>query len=351
MKQLLVALLCLAAGPAHGFSISSGFTNPCHEPITGRAYEAFFLDLPTRNLTVPDGEEWQRLSGFMLDAFGIDEDDVDFAQRFLLVSLVVGVRSPDTEGHSALNLTSLRELHADPAAEGQYAHCLRGPDDDHSEGNAIAIEGTREVIRELIAQAATSLEAPQEDQIIEANFYLDFYGDIDVEVWAPMYYLGRAAHAMQDCFAHTIRSDADNLEKVVYVLNYVDAIATGHDEAVDGLAHSDSMDDCTRSDTEDTVTAATEATIDLFAAARDQLFGRDPSGIEHVLDKWVTLKPGCDETNDYCDNARWVEVLREHQTGPYIEEILGCRTAPGRDFTGLGVLVVLVCVRRRRGTA
>ena len=54
MKQLLVALLCLAAGPAHGFSISSGFTNPCHEPITGRAYEAFFLDL-LRQLLRSDG--------------------------------------------------------------------------------------------------------------------------------------------------------------------------------------------------------------------------------------------------------------------------------------------------------
>lgn len=351
MRRALAALLCLAAGPANAFSISSGFTNPCHEPITGRAYEAFFIDLPTRDLKVPDGEEWQRLAGFMLDAFGIDEDEVDFAQRFLLVSLVVGVRSPDTEGHSALNLDALRELHADPAAEGQYAHCLRGPDDDLSGGNSIAIEGTRQVIGDLIEQAATSLEAPQEDQIIEADFYLDFYGDIDVQVWAPMYYLGRAAHAMQDCFAHTIRDDAADLRKVVYVLNYVDAIATGHDEDVDGLAHSDSMDDCTRGDTEDTVAAATEATVDLFIAARDRLFGRDDEAIEHVLDKWITVKEGCDATNDYCDNARWLKVVREHQTGPYVEELLGCRTAPGRGGLSGLALVVLGVGRRRREKA
>ena len=349
IRALLIGLVC--AANAHAFSIASGFTNACHEPITGKAYEAFFLDLPVRNISVPPGEEWRRLSTFILDAFGIDPDDTDAAQRFLLVSLVVGVRSPDTEGHSVLNLQSLRELHADPDADGQYAHCLRGPDDDHSEGNAVAIEGTRRIIRELIEQAAAVLEAPPADQIIDASFYLDFYGDIDVQVWAPMYYVGRAAHAMQDCFAHTIRSDADGLRKVAHVLNYVDAIATGHDEDVDGLAHSDSMDDCTNDNTADTVAAATEATVDLFISARDQLFGRDPGGIEHVLDKWLTLREGCDENNDFCDNARWLEVVREKQTGPYIEEILGCHQRPG-DAPPFSALVVLVAVgRRSRGTA
>ncbi len=346
-----LTLLCLTAS-AHAFSISSGFTSPCHEPITGAAYAEFLLDLPTRAITVPPGEEWRRLSTFMLDAFGIDPSEVDSAQRFLLVSLVVGVRSPDTDGHSVLNLQSLRELHADPDAKGQYAHCLRGPDDDHSEGNAAAIEGTREVIRELIDQAATALASTPGDQVIEAGFYLDFYGDIDVEVWAPMFYIGRAAHALQDCFAHTIRSDADELRKVVHVLNFVDAIATGHDEDVDGLAHSDSMDDCTTDDTADTVAAATAATVDLFIAARDQLAGRDDEAIEHLLDKWVTLKPGCDETNDFCDNARWEAVVRDHQTGPYVEELLGCRSTPGRrpDLPALALFIGAARRRPRRGS-
>ncbi len=45
---------------------------------------------------------------------------------------------------------NLHLLHGDPSAIGQYAHCLRGPDDDFGAGDAAALMGTRELITELV---------------------------------------------------------------------------------------------------------------------------------------------------------------------------------------------------------
>ncbi len=331
------------------FSIGSGFTHSCHERITADAYEDFVLDLPTRNLKVPTGEIWRRISDLMLEEFNLDLESLDAAQRFLLVSLVVGVRAPDTEGHSSLNLENLRELHADPAPVGQYAHSLRGPDDDHSEGNAIAVEGTREALRDLVGQLSTTAVLSGQEALLTAPFYLDFYGRIDVEVWAPMYYIGRAAHLLQDSFAHTIRDKEDGLQSIVSVLNYVDAITTSHSASRDGLGHSDSQDDCTRDDNEAVVEAATEATIELFFATREILNGRDPDAIEHLIDRWLVLREGCDENNDYCGNTEQLEVIEDEQTGPYLGELANCQSAPGPGPWAL--LLLLAGGLRRRDDA
>ena len=95
--------------------------------------------------------------------------------KLVLVSLLIGVRSPDTEGHAVTNFSSLREIHADPNAEGQYAHALRGPNDDGTKGDENAVLGTREAIIQLIETMRDRYrnQAPQE-QVVAVQLYLIF---------------------------------------------------------------------------------------------------------------------------------------------------------------------------------
>jgi hypothetical protein len=343
-------MLITAVGPAGAYTVDSGFSDPCHELMIGAAYQDFILDLPTTGMQAPPGETWRELSDFLLEHMPVNPEEVDEVKRFILVSLIVGVRSPDTDGHSVMNLQNLRKLHSDPSAEGQYAHSLRAPDDDYAEGDAAAVDGTRELILSLMAEAQRYKALPPGEQMIKAKVYFDFYGRIDVEVWAPLYFVGKAAHALQDTFSHTIRSDEDDLRKIVHVLNYIDAITDNFDEDRDGLAHSDSMDHCLSEDAADLFDSAVEATTDLFFAMREKFSGRDPDAILHVLDKWVTYKPGCTQDNQFCGNTRWLELVRKQQTQPYVEAIFGCGSAGprGRMFPLLLLILLYFKARYRK---
>ena len=164
-----------------------------------------------------------------------------------------------------------------------------------------------------------------------------------------MYFLGRAAHALQDSFAHMIRSEQDDMRKVVHVLNYVDAIGTNFNEDRDGLAHSDSMDDCETNPGKN-VEAAADATIELFYAWRGERTGLAPGAVVRVLDRWVTLKPGCTKENNFCENPDWLALVREHQTKPYLEAMLGCSATPrgnGSPALLLALLLVVLGARKR----
>lgn len=340
------------ARSAESYTIKTAVSAGCHEDITASAFQDFLLEAPVVGLELPEDQTWRRVARFILEFASFDTSTWSDAQRFMFVSLIIGVRSPDTAGHSISNLDNLRQLHSDPRPDGQYAHGLRAIEDDHAAGNAAAVHGTRALIRDLVLTAAEHWAKPADEQIIHGRFYLDFYGPVAIDVWAPLYYLGRAAHALQDTFSHSIRSDEDSLRKIVHVLNFVDAIARHFNENRDGLAHSESMDECTRPGTGDAVAAAVEATIDLFYAARAQFEGSDPEGVETVLDKWVVLKEGCTKANGFCNNGRWLDLVREEQTEPFIEAIFGCRSTGRSEGTGavLPVLAALLLIRiRTRG--
>ena len=347
----LFTFLMSGASSAHAFSISSGFTTGCHEMITSNAYKDFLVHLPVVARKLPEDDIWRDLVDYLLRDFPEEAKELDETRKFMLVSLLVGNRSPDTEGHSITNLNYLRQLHSDPSAEGQYAHSLRGPADDGQDGNAVAVAGTREMLRSLFHEADLAGKALPDDQIIDAPFYLDFYGQIQVPVFAPLYYIGRAAHCIQDSFAHMVRSQQDNLRKIVHVLNYAEAIGSEFDETRDGLAHSDSMDDCENVETVDTgggpntVGAAIEATTDLFIAYRELVEGRDPEAVDHLLDKWVVYKPGCTLDDKFCDNGLWLDVVRQKQTGPY----LGCSSSPSKMpmLPWIGIMAILLFRRSR----
>ena len=352
--SLVTAITLLwVTSPASAFTVSSGFTRGCHEEITWAAFQGFLLELPVMGIPVSEDAVWRELANFLLEEGPVDPDTVDETKRFFLVSLIVGVRSPDTDGHSVTNLAQLRQLHSDPSPVGQYAHSLRGKDDDDAEGNKRAIQGIEDLIADELRRSDEYLRKPPDEQIILGSFYLDYYGRIDVDVWGPMYHLGRAAHALQDSFAHTIRSDADNLRKITHILNYLEAIGSDFDENRDGLAHSDSMDDCSDADTEDTFNAAVEATVDLFYVARERWNATDPNALDHLVDKWLTLKPDCTLENSFCDNARWLTQVRKKQTGPYFKAIFGCQISEGTSSSTplwlvMGLLIVLGLFRRRQ---
>lgn len=337
---LVVLLLVGMAGGVRAFSVSSGFSEPCHEHITSLAYGDFILEMSTPWIVIPEDGSWRRLSDYFVEQMGMDPDRVDDGLKFILVSLIMGVRAPDTDGHAMANIESLRRIHGDPRTEGQHAHSLRAPEEDYDEGNAQAVDGAREMIMELVAEGQAYLFTSAAEQVIKVEGYLDFYGRFDIEVWAPMYYVGQAAHALQDTFSHTLRSDADNLYKIVHVANYVEAIGTHFDERRDGLAHSIAMDDCFRSDMAELTDAAIEASIDFFIAVRQQYNGWDPHAIEHVLDKWVTLKPGCSFEDHFCGNERWEKMARTDPTGPYVEGLFGC----AHTGAGLRSALGLICV-------
>ena len=294
-----VVTACFVTGHARAFSIQSGFTKSCHEEISVEAFSEF-LDLPrTSEVPLPKSNTWRKLSKNLDEFVGRELTD---QQRFIAFSLVVGVRAPDTEGHSVADLEALRSIHSDPRPEGQYRHALRGLDDDGDEGNVNAVTGTRAAIRESFTNALASLQQPPEEQLAKAPVTLDFYNEFKVDVWQPAFLLAEAMHTVQDSFAHTIRSEADDLRRIATVLNFVDAISTNFKEERDGLPHSDFADKCNKDEVSETREAARRATIALIFT-----FGVASAGVEDALDSflddWVTLLPGCTLENDFCDNA------------------------------------------------
>jgi hypothetical protein len=334
----------LAPWHANAFSVQSGFTDSCHETLSITASEGVLAEVPDSTVTLPKDNTWRSLQREFLEMLDDRTADLDDVQRFLLFSLVLGARAPDTDGHSTTNLEILRMSHADPEGEGQYQHASRAAADDYEMGDAQAIEGARQMILNLVEQAEDYLALPPEQQNIKVDFYLDFYGQMKVPVWAPLYFVGKAVHVLQDSFSHSIRTDQDGLHSIAHVLNYVDAIHSGYDENRDGLAHSDHMDRCTSADIEEIVDAAVTATGEMLVAVSRQFDGTDNGAVERVLDNWLVLQPGCTKENDFCGNERWLETVQKDQTGPYLKKAFGCNIflGPATRKTDIFTLLLML---------
>jgi hypothetical protein len=327
---------------AQAFSVQSSFTDPCHETMMITASEEIISLIPPGSVPLPENKKWRTLQRAFLEKIDSATEALDDQQLFLLFSLVLGVRQPDTDGHSTTNLESLRLAHANPSGEGQYKHASRAGEDDYEEGDASAIAGSRRLITDLMEEATGYAMGPPAQQIIEVDFYWDFYGQIQVPVWAPFYIAGKAVHVLQDSFSHSIRADQDALHRIAHVLNYVDAIYAGFDEDRDGLAHSDHLDRCMAKDIEELVNGSVEASEELLHAALAQFGGAVNDEVEEVLDNWLVLLPGCTKENDFCGNARWLEAVRKDQTGPYVKEAFSCHSAMGSATSKNNLLTLLL---------
>lgn len=367
---ILVAGLALPTA-AEAYNLDTVTSESCHERITTEALEPLLGIIDQApDLTLPDDSLVRRLLGSVTlpGTEGLDDQ-----QKYFLLSIIVGVRSPDTEGHSTLNLGALRRVHADPDPRGQYAHALRGIEDDGVAGDLSAIKGTRALIREQLMAAAAAF---QTREIAAKPFYVDHYGQVEVPVSLTAWYLGRALHALQDAHAHMLWN-AD-VTHVVHVLNYVEAVDGALRASRDGLAHSGALDDCDRASVQPMVERArgrSRALAQAMAAAllRDDLtpFERgvtecDDMATEPDLCGWLVYNPPCaaaieagddaamaevccDASNAYCDSP-YLSTAKQKPAGPY----LGCVARPGAG-SGAGALALLVgllgLARRRAGPA
>ena len=351
---LAVATLAwMQAVPASAYTIQSGLTEGCHERMTAEAFVAFLDDAAWGEVVVPEDNTWRALARplnqWLLDEALIQED-LSEPQLFVLFSLVVGVRDPDTNGRSSSDLATQRSIHANPRPEAQYVHALRAPEDDEPDGSQAALTGTRALIRQSFADAVAAWREPSEAQISTAPITLDFYDLFGVEVWQPGFLLGKTAHALQDSFAHTIRSDATELRTIVHVLNYVDAIYKDFNESRDGIAHSRHLDKCDEADVGALRQAADLAMQDLLAAFLQTRAG-DSSALDDLLDDWLMLEEGCNVENDFCGNASEVATARQDPTDPILPEWMTCsarvEAVPGTWETVAGVFLVLALAARR----
>ncbi len=349
----VAVLIWVQAVPASAYTIQSGLTEGCHERITAEAFVAFLDDPAWTGVVVPEGNTWRSLARplnqWLLDEALITEDLSD-PELFVLFSLVVGVRDPDTNGRSSSDLATQRSIHANPLPEAQYVHALRAPQDDEPEGSAAAVAGTRALIRQSFSDATAAWSEPSGAQISSAPVTLDFYDLFAVEVWQPGFLLGKAAHAFQDSFAHTIRSDASELKAIVHVLNYVDAVYKDFDESRDGIAHSRHLDKCDAPDVGALREAGDLAMEDLFAAFLETQAGNSTI-LDELLDEWLTLQEGCSYENEFCDNAAGVATARQDPTDPVFPEWMTCsaraKAVPGTWETVAGMFLVLALGARR----
>ena len=383
---LALALVTSFVAPASAYTLQTGFSDSCHERLTVKAVVELLLQVPPPQLVLPDGT-WDELAQRLLppllrgDLFRTNPEVIarfeeDPVVRFFILSVVLGVRAPDTSGHSVSDLNALRRIHADPSAIGQYKHSLRAPADDGLLGDLSAINGTHDVIREYVDQYVEAVSKPPSERIIEAELYLDFYDAVPLPVWEPFYILGQAIHAIQDAHSHTIRS-ADGAY-VYSVLNYTEALTGELSVNRDGMPHSDGLDDC-HGPIEVLVNRATATSRSLVIAAAGAAEGNwtrletglsaCPEGETARTDcGWITYKPDCDaaliaddanaierscctQANDFCGTP-WLSIAEEGQTGPYLPS---CECRIGRDSdtdacsAGLGYLAILaLCAARRR---
>jgi len=335
-----LAVTLAGAAPLAAFSVKSAASPGCHEELTFAAYRAVtgFEAITTEFVQAPEDGVWRDLSAFLLSAAGIDPAGVDERHRYALVSLIVGARAPDTDGHSVANLDAMRALQADASAEGQHVHALRAPQDDGAAGDAAAVEGARRVLRDRLAAAAAYAALPPGEQNVEVPFYLDFYGRIDLEVNGVLYEVGRAAHLVQDSFSHALRAP-DDLREILHVTNYVDAVADAWDEERDGLRHSRYLDECHKEPLRPLVDGARSATIDLFAASRDYLRDARADAVDEFVAEWLRYRAGCTPADQLCGHPELLALARRHPTRPYMEEVFGCQ-AGGRGAASGGVLLL-----------
>lgn len=319
---------------AEAFTVRTAFTQACHEVMTLSALFAAVDSIDLDRVPEPRTRKWEAVVDWITGDLGVSVDDP--RERFYYFSLLAGVRAPDTDGHSFSNLETVRALHVDPA--GQHEHCLRAPHEDGAEGNVAAAEGCVRAFVAAMEEAA--LAAGEQETRIFVPFMLDHYGRIELEAWAPAFHLGRALHVLQDSFSHTIRTP--DLQAVVHVMNYAEAVSGTLIPSRDGLAHSDAVDRCDL-ENEERSGAAVEATTELLSITGSTPDRLSSAVMRTFVDRWLALDSSanyCTLANDFCASP-WLERALEEPTTP----VLGCSAGASvgtSSGSGAGPLFILI---------
>ena len=212
IKQLLILYLFLlglfACSESFAYEVGGRFGKSCHEEI---ALPAFLEALDTlaafeSNIDLPEDGTTLSLIRAIEETSREHGRPLSKKQAFILMSMMLGVRAPDLDGHASSNLAHTRAEHADDDDNAQYVHTLRGKNDDDDIGDAMAIEGTYRAVMDHVSQAYKFKSVTLSLFNIQQKLYLDYYGRIDVTVNASAFHLGFAAHTIADSFSHTIRS-------------------------------------------------------------------------------------------------------------------------------------------------
>ena len=329
-RPLLLPLLLVA--PAHAFTILTPASEPCHEDIALSAFQSDALapvvDALAARISAPTDRATRAFVDDVAKLYAIEERDP--RRRFVLASIVIGVRAPDTRGFAVIKLNETRTVHIDD--DNQADHSLRRSGHDGGEGNAAAITDAREGLMEKVRAARAS------EEVASARWSFPFYGEVDVDVDAKAFYWAQMTHTIQDAYTHMLR---DGDLRVVTVCNFVDAVTGKLKEGRDGLPHSDTLDTCDEDDPLDAprVRAARQASIDVVLAA----FADDDTALGAVLDRVYDLRDGCTVDNDYCDSP-YLERAREGLSEPV--RLWFCSARPGAT-PAAGWWWLLLLARRR----
>ncbi|WP_257449708.1 hypothetical protein [Archangium lipolyticum] len=330
-SALGVTLCLLPLLGAQAFTIESSVMPGCHERITTAALAQVGWPLEARSQAAkaPSQPLVQTLP-FHLPP-GADG---------WTVGLLVGVRDNDLHGASLLQLPELAAVHN--SKESQHEHCLRAPGHDHGPGDEQALADCKDyILRELEAALGEGehLEVSAQEEVRVSLAYQ--VKRLKLPRYA--YHLGRALHALQDSYSHSLR-DREDLG-VRHVFNYVEsALSPRYDEERDGHPHVGGFDGCDAADEDSYRRAqgAIEASARLLAALNDPRDGRSGrlARARAVLDDTLAYTAGCTQANAWCG------------LGPDAEKYMrGCASAPGSSSaSGLLLLGVGLFLSRRRST-
>ncbi len=334
----LLLALSLSPAAARAFSFESAFSDGCHERITRSA---------VRRVGWPGGARPPALSAdnalrLSRDLpFALTADD----HNPWTLALVLGARDNDLHGYAASDFQELAAVHS--AAEDQREHCLRAPTDDGPEGDVTALASCRGFILGELSLAVGDGADVDLTAAESVPLSLPFSGRRDAAVQRYGWHLGRALHALQDSFAHTLRTPDGR--RVRHVLNFVDPARGGdYSEARDGHDHINSLDGC------DPESAPAAHRTALATAASEQLLGAvvDATGgssgrlarASAVLDMWLSVEPGCVYENRWCNAPEVTE-----------DNAAGCSATPSPATSTASLVAALavaaVLLRRRRPVA
>lgn len=330
-------LACLSVGgAAHAFEILTPRSDACHEKMMLGTFDryqipfSFSTDMTLEPLlrAMSEGVEGVQVpldkatEGFIEEntkRFGLSS--LSHSERFVLSSLIAGVRSPDTDGFALVDVNQIRSIHVQD--QKQAAHALRRSSMDSDVGDLQAIKEIKERILSLAREVVENWRASG-SELRRERWTFAFYGEADVLVYGPAYDIGVLSHIIQDAYAHTVR---DQDLRVLAVLNYVDVMNEMHNEARDGPAHSDRLDLCNGHFDEFDLMRVEQASI-ATSQVLDELFrimgdpNRDWSGFKNQVDSILEYRSGCGHETAYCGSV-WYQKAAENFTEPMSLAVCG----------------------------
>lgn len=325
-RTSLLPCLLLAASTAHGFSVGTVATTGCHERIT--------LDGLRAAGAVPDFAHVTAADRTLLQALPFT---VEGSWDRATLALLIGIRDNDFHGVAAADFAGLSEVHFSPAL--QHEHCLRSTREDGAAAAREALARCRAFIVGELRRAAYAAPGVTERAVVALTDETT-----EVELPASSLHLGRALHALQDSFAHSMRSD--DLATVRSVFNYVDPnVGAGYSSARDGQVHLSEYDGCEGGAAGGRAAAATRASAEVISALENSSASPEARLVEAelALDRVWHYTPACEDGAAWCASA---DAMLAQTLAP----TSGCSSGAGAPLCALALLSLLA-VRRspRRG--